>query len=89
MELRVSQREPGHTPFALERLEQKLHLAPGIFKARLGDLHVVEPRRGIESDITGFHFLAHDLSVHLAFRRDINYCVIKQRGMAAEAAACF
>ena len=89
MQLRVGQREPGHPPLALEGLEQKLHFTAGVFKARLIDLHVVEPRGGIEPDIPGLHLLAHDLPVHLAFRRDINHRIIQQGGVAAEATAGF
>ena len=85
MELRIGQREPRHTPFTLEGLEQELHFAAGIFEAGLADLHVVKPCCGVEPDITGFHLFTHDLSVHLTFRRDINHGIIEQSGVAAEA----
>ena len=89
MQLRVSQREPGHTPLAFHGLKQKLHFTARIFEAGLFNLHVIEPGGGIEPDIPGFHLLAHDLPVHLTLCRDINHRVIKQGGVAAKAAACF
>ena len=78
MELRIGQREPRNTPFTLEGFEQELHFAAGIFEAGLGDLHVVKPRCGIEPDIPRLHLLAHDLSVHLTLRRDIDHRIIQQ-----------
>jgi hypothetical protein len=81
------QREPGHTPFTLEGLEQELHFAAGIFEAGLADLHVVKPCGGIQPDIPGFHLFTHDLSVNLTLRGDINHRIIEQGGVAAEAPA--
>ena len=87
MKLRIGQREPRHTPFTLEGLEQELHFPARIFKAGLGDLHVIQPCGGIQPDIAGFHLFTHDLSVNLTLRRDINHRIIEQGGVAAEAPA--
>ena len=88
-QLGVGEGDPGNTPFAFEGFEQKLHFTPGVIQAGFLYLNVVEPRSGIESDVSRFHFFAHNLSMHLAFGGHVDHGIIEQCGVATQASASF
>ena len=52
-------------------------------------MYVVEPRGGIQPNVSRFHFFAHDLSMHLTFGGHIDHGIIEQRRVATEASAVF
>ena len=55
----------------------------------LCDLDVVQPHDGVDLDRMGLGALAHDLPMHLAFRRHVDDEITTQPSLAAEPAAGF
>ena len=72
-------------PLRAQRFGQALQIARGFVHVRLRDLDIIQAGRRVHLDHPGRGRLAHNLTVQLAFRRNVDHHIVHDPGLAAQA----